>query len=261
MLTAAKEIWYNRYIIKSQFLVNIKTTVASTKLGIIWWVLDPLLLMLIYTFVVVIVFDRGGPNYHIFALCGIVTFQSFSRSVSLSTTSLTKNDRLIKSVSLPMHLYILIPPVVQSFFYTIGLSIILVWNNQTIGFQMIALPILIILMILMGYTIGLFLSVIQVYFNDTEIFVKYILRLCFYLSPVLYSPDRIYNAVTIPELAKNLYPLNPMVVLISAVRDLLFFGKMFNVKSIFTISLVTLIFMQLGLLYFRRYSRNIPKNL
>ena len=259
MLRATKDIWENRHALRSQFYVNIKTTVATTRLGLLWWILDPLLLMLIYYFVVKVVFDRGGPNYHLFALCGIVTWQSFSRSISLCTSSLTRSAGLIKQASLPMVLYVIISPVVQAFFYLIGLIIIMIWNNQALGLYTMSIVILVFLMIIISFTAGLFLSIFEVYIRDTGKLVTYILKFGFYISPILYSPDRIYEIPSIPEYAKVLYSLNPMVHLITAVRDLLFYGKMFDFRSILIVFAVTFVIMQFGLFFFRRVSPYVPK--
>ncbi|MEZ4551238.1 MAG: hypothetical protein R2874_12355, partial [Desulfobacterales bacterium] len=133
MLQFGRELKANRHALRSQFYVNTKTTVATTRLGLLWWILDPLLLMLIYYFVVKVVFDRGGPNYHLFALCGIVTWQSFSRSITLCTSALTNNAGLIKQAAVPMVIYVIISPLVQAFFYLIGLAIIMIWNWPAIG--------------------------------------------------------------------------------------------------------------------------------
>ncbi len=259
MLRATKDIWENRHALRSQFYVNIKTTVATTRLGILWWILDPLLLMLIYYFVVKVVFDRGGPNYHLFALCGIVTWQSFSRSINLCTSALVRSAGLIKQASLPMVFYIIISPIVQAFFCLIGLIIIMIWNYQALGLYTLNIVILVFLMIIMSFTAGLFLSIFEVYIRDTGKLVTYILKFGFYISPILYSPDRIYEIPSIPEYAKVLYSLNPMVHLITAVRDLLFYGKMFDFRPILILFAVTFVIMQFGLFFFRRVSPYIPK--
>lgn len=259
MLHAIKDIWENHHALRSQFYVNIKTTVATTRLGLLWWILDPLLLMLIYYFVVKVVFDRGGPNYHLFALCGIVTWQSFSRSINLCTGALIRSAGLIKQASLPMVFYIIISPIVQAFFCLIGLIIIMIWNYQALGLYTMSIVILVFLMIIMSFTAGLFLSIFEVYIRDTGKLVTYILKFGFYISPILYSPDRIYEIPSIPEYAKVLYSLNPMVHLITAVRDLLFYGKMFDFRPILIIFAVTFVIMQFGLFFFRRVSPYVPK--
>jgi ABC-type polysaccharide/polyol phosphate export permease len=79
------------------------------------------------------------------------------------------------------------------------------------------------------------------------------------MSPVLYAPDRIYDNPSIPAYAKNLYALNPMVHFITAVRDLLFYGKMFDVKTICFLFAVTLLVLQLGLWFFRKKTSYVPK--
>ncbi len=259
MIRVAKELWENRQVLRSQFYVNIKTTVVTTKLGLLWWILDPLLFMCIYYFVISIVFHRGGPNFHLFALCGIVTWQSFSRSVSLCTSSLTRSSGLIKQSSLPMVLFVIISPIVQAFFYMIGLLIIIFWNHQVAGIHTFGILILVLLMILMASALGLFLSIFHAYLRDTGKFIAYFLRFGFYMSPVLYSTDRIYDNASIPGYAKTLYSLNPMVPFISSVRDLLFYGKMFDLQSILILFVVTLCVLQVGLFFFRRMSCYVPK--
>ena len=259
MLKAIKDISENRHALRSQFYVNIRTSVVTTRLGLLWWILEPLFFMAIYYFVVRIVFARGAPDYHLFALCGIVTWQSFARSVSYSTNSLIKSAGLIKQASLPILLYVVIPPIVQAFFYSIGLMIIIVWNNNVLGIQTLAIFCLVFLMILMSWALGTFLSIFQAYVRDTGIFVKYILRFGFYMSPVLYSPDRIFGNAHIPDWAKMLYSLNPMVHFISAVRDLLYYGKMFDYKMILLLFVFTLCVFQLGLIFFRKTSPYVPK--
>ncbi len=259
MLKLCKDVCRHRHALRSQFYVNIKTTVATTRLGILWWILDPLLLMLIYYFVVKIVFDRGGPNYHLFALCGIVTWQSFSRSITLCTSTLIRSAGLIKQASLPMVIYVIISPLVQAFFYLIGLVIIMLWNYQAIGAYTLGIFILVILMTLMSFTLGLFLSIFEVYIRDTEKLVSYVLKFGFYISPVLYSSDRIYDLPSIPDFAKALYSLNPMVHFITGIRDLLFYGKMFEPVPILVIFVVTLLLLQIGLLFFRKASPYVPK--
>lgn len=261
MLKTVQDILNNRHALRCQFYVNLKTTVVTTRLGMLWWILDPLLFMGIYYFVIKIVFDRGGPNYHLFALCGIVTWQSFSRSINLSTTALVRNMQLIKQASLPMFLYVIISPFVQAVFYCFGLAIIVVWNYPAVGAQTLAVLVLVFLMILMACAIGLFLSVFHVFFRDTGKFVTYILRFGFFMSPVLYSPERIFSNPAVPYWAKALWNLNPMVHFITAVRDLLFDGRMFQWGPILIVFAVTLCFLQLGLLFFRRVSPYVPKML
>ncbi len=261
MIQVGKDIRDNLHALQIQFFVTIKTTVATTRLGVAWWILDPLILMLLYTFVVKIVFDRGGADYHLFALCGIVTWQSFSRSVSLCSTALTRNASLIKQAALPLHLYVMLPPVVQAFFYLIGLSLVAVWNHDVLGWPTLAVFPLLLPMILIPYAMGLYLSIITVKIPDIGKAIPYLLRFGFYMSPVLYPPSRINDLQNFPSWIKSVYALNPMVHVITAVRDVLLRGTMFDMHVMVLILGVTLVFMQTGIVYFRRSSRFVPKEI
>ena len=261
MIKVFKDFRNNLHTLRVQFFVTIKTTVATTWLGAWWWILDPLILMLLYTFVVKIIFDRGGPGYHLFALCGIVTWQFFSRSVNLCATALKRNAQLIKQSSFPMHLYVILPPLVQSFFYLIGLAIVAVWNHDVVGWHTLAVFPLLVPMILIPYTMGLFLSIFTVKVPDIGKALPYILRFGFYISPILYPPERVYELPNVNPFLKSLYALNPMVHVITAVRDVLFTGQMFNTSAMLIIMAVTLVFMQAGIMFFMTNARMIPKEL
>jgi len=256
-----KDLRNNRHALRSQFFVNTRTTVATTKLGMLWWILDPLFLMLIYYFLVKVIFNRGGPDFHLFLLSGIVTYQFFSRTVSLCTSALILSEGLIKQASLPMVLYLVVSPLVQAFFCMIGFAVIMALNYPALGLHSLAIIFPVLLIILMTFTLGLFLSIFEVYIRDTGKVISYVLRFGMFLSPVLYSVDRIYDNPDIPQYAKTLYALNPMVHILTAVKDVLFYGRMFDPIPLVIVFAVVLMVMQLGLLFFRKTSPYVPKML
>jgi len=261
MKRLAKDLWENRHALGSQFYVNTRTTVATTKLGMLWWILDPLFLMLIYYFVFNVIFHHGGVNYHLFLLCGLVTYQTFSRSISLCTHALILSEGLIKQASLPMTLYLIVSPLVQAFFCMIGYAVVMVLNNPALGFHTLTIVFPVLLIILIAFTAGLFLSILQVYIRDTAKLITYSLTFGMYLSPVLYSADKIYDNPAIPQYAKTLYSLNPMVHVLTAVKDVLFYGRMFDPVPLLIVFASVVVIMQLGLLFFRKASPYVPKML
>lgn len=261
MKRLTKDLWENRHALRSQFYVNTRTTVATTKLGMLWWILDPLFLMVTYYFVVKVIFNRGGPDYHLFLLCGLVTYQFFSRSVSLCTSALILSEGLIKQASLPMILYLVISPLVQAFFCLIGFGVIMAWNYHVLGPHTLAIVFPVFLIILITFAAGLFLSIFEVYIRDTGKLITYVLRFGMFLSPVLYSADKIYDNPSIPQYAKTLYSLNPMVPVLTAVKDVLFYGRMYDPVPLLWVFLAVVLVMQLGLLFFRKASPYVPKML
>lgn len=261
MLHLAQVLRDNYNVVASQLYVNIKTTVATTHLGVVWWILDPILLMFIYYFVVKMVFDRGGEDYHLFALCGILTWQTFSRSLTLSTKSMVSNANLIKQCSSPLVIFVFVPPVVQVFFYVIGLSIIFIWSGADTGVYLFWIIAIIPIMVLLPFALALFLSIFEAHVRDTGKLITYLMRFGFYLSPVLYSPTRVYDLPNIPEWALWLYGLNPMVYLIPWLRQILIADAGISVKDYFVVLACVLIATQLGLIFFRHFSHNVAKEL
>ena len=66
------ELVRRRGLIGYLVLSSLKTANKSTYLGYVWWVLDPLLMKLVYVLLVRVVFERGGPDYAFFVLLGIL---------------------------------------------------------------------------------------------------------------------------------------------------------------------------------------------
>ncbi len=185
------------------FAVSVKSTVASVRLGWLWWFLDPLIMMAIYYFVVRVVFQRGGENYHLFVLCGIVAWGIFARSLSAAVTAISKNRGIIRQTSTPMGLLIAVPCAVRFFFTSVGMLIVMCWSYATLGVQSLAVFRLLLLVFFIAYAVSLFVAVTQVFLADTAKLVAYGIRAGFFLSPVLYPTCRVLDADNIPAFAKH----------------------------------------------------------
>lgn len=258
MIQLFQNIRRHRYALRSQFTINLKTTISSTQLGVLWWVLDPLLLMGIYYFFVKIVFERGGPQYHLFALCGIVTWQCFSRTLVLSSTALTRSAGLIRQIALPLELYVVVQPLVQSFYYCIGLGIIFFWNMQAASLASFSLLLPLCALFLFSFSLGCILSIVQVHLRDTAKFLPYLLRLGFYVTPILYAPERFLKIQAIPDICKEIYLANPILIIVTAVREILLEGQLLHVEPVLWLIGVSLILTQCAIAFFRFNARTIP---
>jgi homopolymeric O-antigen transport system permease protein len=240
---------------------NLKTSVEATRLGWFWWVINPLVMMGIYYFFVGVILGRGGDNYHLFVLTGLIAWQYFSISLLGTTRVIVSNTQLIKQVALPIPMLILIPVMVQMIFAAIGFAVVIVWNFKLIGFHTLLVVPLMLLTGMVSYGLGLFVSVINVYIGDTDQLLNYILRMGFFLSPILFPAEAVLENDKIPEFVKVLFQLNPMAFLISAFRSVLLDGDFFNAADFLIISCCVLVLIQLGLYWLRRNSSQIVRML
>lgn len=218
-------------------------------------------MMGIYYFFVSIVLERGGENYHLFILTGIVAWQYFTTTLLNATKVVENNLQLIKQVALPIPMLITIPVLVQMIFAVFGMGIIMVWNFEAIGFHSILVIPLLILTGMVSYGFGLYVSVINVYFSDTSQILNYVLRMGFFLSPILFPAERILNNEKLPSIFKILFQINPMGVIISSFRDVLLEGKVFDINIILVLTAIVICIIQLGLMWVRANSSQIVKML
>lgn len=261
MIKLFHEIKDNRPALVTLVGVNVKTTVSSTRLGWLWWLFNPLITMGIYYFFVNVIMQRGGDNYHLFVLTGIVAWQFFAVALAGSTTVIINNKQLIRQVALPATMLVTIPPLVQLFFGAVGISIVMLWNYPAMGLHSLAVIPLLLLIAMVAYGFGLYLAVIIVYIKDTKKIIAYILRAGFFLSPVLFPASRILESPRIPEIAKFAFALNPMSWIITALRTVVLDGALYNWKEFFLLLCLILLLIQIGLFWIRENSSQIIKML
>ena len=259
MLSFVKEISDHKTALFTLVTVNLKTSVFSTRLGVVWWIADPIIMMSIYYFMVRIIFNRGGENYHLFALCGIVAWQFFSRALKSSSRSITSNKAMIQQIGLPVSVLIGVPVVVQMFFAIIGFCIVIVWSYSTLSITTIAIIPLLLLIALISYSLSIYLSMCEVIFRDTNQIVGYILRLGFFLTPILYPVTRVTESESIPAIIELVFQLNPFAWIIPSIRNVLLNQVMFDWCVYVVISSLTLAAIQIGLLLLRWQTPKLSK--
>lgn len=242
--------------LQTMWLATLKTSVATTRLGWLWWLVDPLILMAIFYFLVHIILQRGGDNYHVFVLAGLVVWQFFNRALYLTADCLRSNRGLIKSMPLPLEFYTLLPAMVQMVFVLFGVTMVLFFVPNALGLNVLAVLPLIVLVGGLAWSVGLVLCVWQAVIPDMGKLLHYVLRAGFFLSPVLYSVDRLQHA---PDWVQQLSACNPMVWILPAVRQVLLEGELFDLKGFVFWLAVVLLLGQFGLWQLRSRSSLVVK--
>ncbi len=261
MIRLSQNIYSNFSAFKVLVGVSTKTTVLSTRLGWLWWILDPLFLMGVYYFLIKGIFGRGGEDYHVFVLTGIVSWQFFARALTDSMSAIPANRQILQQSGFPLSVLVAIPIVARFFFAVIGVFIVMLFNYPVISLNTLAVfPVLIVIAIL-SYGLGLFASVINVYVSDIKQLITYVLRAGFFCTPILYPASRLLDSPNIPDAIKAILKLNPMMWVITALREVLLEGRLYNWQEFTVVLFVTLLIAQLGLLWMRICAPKIKKML
>lgn len=218
--------------------------------------LNPLLNMGVYTLVFskMAKFHSEGVPYPLFNLVALAPWIFFSASLQAVCQSLVANQNLITRLNFPR---IAIPiatvvtqciPFAVTFLYLGGL----LWLYQVpLGLSVLVLPVLVFIQILFTLGIGLFLSVLYVYFRDLAGMLSFILYAWMLFSPVVYS------AQMVPEHLRGWYRLNPMSAMIESYRRILVHGESVDLRVLFLLSAFAIGIFLSGISFFKSRERNL----
>src|SRR5207248_8398343 len=173
-------------------LRDVKVKYKQTVVGLLWVVIQPLMTMLIFTFV----FGRlanlptQGVPYPLFSMSGLVVWQYFASSLTGSTTSVVGSGGLISKVYFP-RLVVPISTVLSGlvdFVVACGvLGILMAWYGQPLAWRMLALPVFVLLAMVTALSVGLWLSMLNVQFRDVQFTVPFLTQIWLFASPVAYA--------------------------------------------------------------------------
>jgi lipopolysaccharide transport system permease protein len=234
------------------FLVwrDIKIRYRQTLLGGLWAILQPLIAMVIFTFV----FNRmagvhsDGPPYPLFAFAGLAPWTFFATAVNQSSNSLISNQQLVSKVYFP-RIFIplgaagaLLLDLILSLFLLLGLMAHYRWP---LTWNILWLPVFILTAILAACGLGLILSALNVSFRDIKYAVPFMIQMGIFVTPV------IYPASYLPSKWRNVLALNPMTGVVMGFRHALL-GSPITWSIAETSIAMSVVLFIVGLLVFRR---------
>ena len=250
-----KDLWNYRELFYFLAWRDILVRYKQTVIGILWALIRPLLIMVVFT----IVFGKlaklpsEGALYPILVFAAMLPWQFFANAFSESSNSLIGNANLISKVYFP-RLVIPTSSVIVSFvdFLISGIILIglMLWYNFWPSWRLIALPALIVVAFAAAMGAGLWIAALNVKYRDFRYIVPFIVQFGLYISPVGFSSS------VVPEQYRLLYSINPMVGVIDGFRwailgsDISFYLPGF----LLSIGLVALLLMG-GLWFFRKTER------
>ena len=217
---------YHKYAVRSA-KAELKSEVADSYLNWLWWIIEPLCFMIIYTFVFGMVFSSNTPYFASFIMLGLTLWDFFNRMISGSVKLIINNRDLVTKVYIPK--YILLYSKSLTYLFKMGISLVLsfiLMLFQHVPFTTSALLIIpvIITLYILSFGIGTILMHLGVTLNDLGNLVNIFLRMLFYLSGVF------FNIKT--KLASNigfyLLRVNPVAFLMYQAREVVIYGSNLN---------------------------------
>jgi lipopolysaccharide transport system permease protein len=268
LATHVRELWDYRDLLYTLVVRNLKLRYKNSVLGVLWSLLNPLLMMLVFTFVFNVLAAGGSrlPAYPAFILSGILAWILFATSVTAATSSIVENAHLIKKVYFPraaLPISVVLSNLVN---YVLALPVYFVLATvlgQTPTVWVLLLPAVILVQLFFTLGISFILATVNVFYRDTQIVMEVVLLAWFFMSPVFYSISQVApGGVRIDSLGLTLSSfdvqrwmriLNPMASIIATYRDILYWGARPGLDFFLRTAVTATLFLIIGYLVFLRY--------
>lgn len=218
---------YFRYSLVSA-KAQLKTEVANSYLNWIWWVLDPLCFMLIYTFIFGYVFGSNEPYFPVYIFIGLTVWDFFNRTLLNSVKIVKANKAVVSKVYFPKYVLVLTKVWVNGFKMLISFSIVfvmmIIWQIP-LSWNVLYVPFVLLTLVMFTFGCACFLLHFGVYVEDLSNVMTIALRFVFYATGVFYNIEK-----KIPQWGSLLNRTNPVAFLMSSLRQCLIYESTPHLK-------------------------------
>jgi homopolymeric O-antigen transport system permease protein len=243
-----------RGLIQSLVARELKARYRGSVLGFFWSFFNPLLLLLVYTFVFERVLKAKSEHadpYALFLFCGLLPWTWFSTSLSESTGVLISGGNLIKKVLFPAEILPIVSVLANMVHFLLALPILaffLVYYDKPLQITELAwFPVVLLVQLILTLAFALLLSALTVHFRDIRDILSNLLTVWFFMTPI------IYTWLDAPPEIKPFLNLNPFMHLAVSYQEILFFeGPFGHLKWLLLLGLLSTGFFLFGYFIFDR---------
>lgn len=257
-----KELWRRREFIWFLAMGNFKARNASTSLGLFWWVLNPVLLSLVYWLIFGIVFP--GRRDIIYVMSGMFAFHFTTQALTGGANSILQNSKLLTNLKFP-RLILPLANLMEAFIgFLVSLGVLLIAQlalNQYVPTRSLDLLLLVVpLHFAFNLGLGSITARLAVPFRDINNFIPYFTRIWLYTSPIIWPLSMLVET----EPGQRFAPYaeqNPMFALISLYRAAMVDGHTFDPTMLGRFAIWAIALGLIGTALFVRYEGKIARHL
>ena len=215
-----------RGLIQSLVARELKARYRGSVLGFFWSFINPLLLLLVYSFVFTYILENkteGLQPYALFMFCGILPWTWFSSSLTESAGSLISGGNLIKKVLFPAEVLPIVSVLANMVHFFLGLPILvgflIYYRHWPDPFDLVWFPIAVLVQLVFTTALALLVSALTVHFRDIRDLLANILTLWFFATPIIYP----WTQENVRRF-KWIFNANPFTHLAISYQEILFFN-------------------------------------
>lgn len=250
------DFWRNRSLIKSLVKREIIGRYRGSIFGLLWSFINPVFMLLVYTFVFSVVFQAkwgGGSDSKVeFALilfAGLIMFNLFAECINRAPSLIISNTNYVKKVVFPLEILPWVSMGAALFHSIISLFVWLIVYVIFYGIPHLTvflLPLIMLPFIFLTMGLSWGLSALGVYLRDISQLVGIFTTALMFLSPIFYP------ITALPESYQRIMLFNPLTSVIESIRDILFWGRLPDMTILLLFFIVALLIAFLGFAFFQK---------
>ncbi len=240
---------------------EVKSKYLGSYLGILWNLITPLTMLVVYTFVFGVVFrarweNQQTENQAEFALAlfaGLLLYNFFSECVNRSAYAIVSNVNYVKKVVFPLEILSVsqIVAALVPLAFSVGITVVgRIFVLGSFDWKIVLLPVLLIPMLFLILGLSWIVSAVSVFVRDMQQTISLLVMILGYLTPVFYPLSMV------PEFFRNIMMFNPLTYFVSGGRNLLMYGLLPDPLGYAALFFGCYAFLLLALWFFRRVKGN-----
>jgi lipopolysaccharide transport system permease protein len=252
-----RSLWNFRGFVRASVSRELRLRYAGSVLGALWQVLSPLAMIAVYTVIFAELMRARLPGiddrfaYAIFVCCGLLPWTMFTEVLTRSQMMFIDNANLLKKASFPRSCVpaIVVASALANFavVYAVFLALLAISGHWP-GWPVLALPVPILLLCLLGLAIGVFLGIVHVFFRDVGQVLAIALQVWFWLTPIVYPMQ------ALPAEYQRWIAANPVTPIVAALQDVFVWHRWPDWASLGYPAMIAAALTLLSITAFRRQS-------
>jgi ABC-type polysaccharide/polyol phosphate export permease len=242
---------------------DLKRKGADTIFGNLWWIIDPLLQMMVYVVLVDFIFHKSVADYPLFIFCAILPWKWFTSSVYDAITSVSGSYSLIKQVNFPKLVLPVASTVAAVANFAFGLAamagLLVLFYPHRISAMLVFLPAIAAVQFVFTLAFCVLLAGLNVFFRDIGNVARHFMRLWFYLSPGLYALTTLQETTSRSPFLTAAVDLNPWTWIFSSYRNVIYDGLLPFWVHLLAVAAGSVLFLVLSTLVFKRLEPSFAK--
>jgi len=262
-MTVLRLLWRHRALIAVLVRRELDARYRASFLGFFWSLLNPLLLLAVYTVVFTYIFHPrfpGGDPYPLFLFSGLLPWLFLSGAVLDSSVTLVDNGPLLAKVMCPPEIFPAVTVLAHLVHHLLALPVLIaamavaaVIGAHPFPWTLWMVPLALVPWILTTGGVVLAVSALSVHYRDMRDLVGHLLNLFFFASPIIYSLD----GLQVPPMLRRILVLNPLASLVTVFRDVVFTGEISSPGTWLAALAVGVISWWLGVRVFAHYRETL----